>query len=198
MDDPGPSPSIRAFVAIPIPTPLIDALEKTQSLFQARLEKDAVRWSRAEQLHLTLGFLGDIRAGIVDELTDVIRRACESVTPFALSLAGRGCFPTAGNPRVIWVGVEGDLEELRQFQRRTEAATADFGDHSEEKEFHPHLTIGRVKASPRQARQIRDVIEKVVVGKLGEWTVQEVDLMRSELRTEGARYSRLASFALAR
>jgi 2'-5' RNA ligase len=198
MDDHGPSANVRAFVAIPVPPPLIDTLQKIQATLQTRLRSNTVRWSRPEQLHLTLRFLGNIRAAGVGGLIGVIRRVCESATPFRLSLAGRGCFPTARNPRVIWIGVEGDLEELRQLQRRTEAATADFGDPPEEKEFHPHLTIGRVKADPPQARQVGEAIEKIAVGKLGEWSVQEIDLMQSELRPGGARYSRLAAFVLAR
>jgi len=155
-----------------------------------------VRWSRPEQLHLTLKFLGDVAADRVTGLKVALGNACEGHAQFQLALENVGCFPNLRNPRVIWIGVSGDVDKLQELRRRVDAQTRDFGEHSEGRDFQPHLTIGRVKAEPRRAKAVGDAVEQTRVGTLGEWTVCEVELIQSELLPQGACYTQLSAVRL--
>jgi RNA 2',3'-cyclic 3'-phosphodiesterase len=197
MDPIDTSRSVRAFVAVAIPPPLVEALRAVQRQLQSKARADLVRWTKPEQLHLTLKFLGNVPANRLEALEAALNRACQDQRPFPLALEHLGCFPNLRNPRVIWVGIGVQGEALPGLHRRIEEAARDFGDHSEERAFQPHLTIGRVKTEPRRAMQVGAAIEQTPLGSLGEWEVGEVELMQSELLPEGARYSKLAAFALA-
>ena len=85
---------------------------------------------------------------------------------------------------------------MRKLQERIARETKHFGDHDDLRAFQPHLTIGRIKASGLEARKARQAIELVTVPKLGDWTVHLVLLVRSELASDGARYTTLASVSL--
>ena len=189
-------PCVRVFIAI-VPEPgLIAELKKVQRQLQARLPVGIVRWNIPEQLHLTLKFLGGIPGERVTDLAAALDRAGAGIAPFQLALAGVGCFPNAKNPRVIWVGIDGELHSLRKLQTQIEHETQHCGDHTEERSFRPHLTIGRVKALGKGAGKTGELVERTFIPKLGDWTVRQLHLVQSELRPEGARYTTLASALL--
>src|SRR5205814_5344481 len=116
--------------------------------------------------------------------------------PFHLALEGVGCFPNTKKPRVVWIGIQGDLQPLRKLQEQIARETRNFGDNSDERAFQPHLTIGRVKASGLHGRKAGQGLELAAVPKLGNWTVHNVLLVRSELSPDGARYTTLAAVPL--
>ncbi len=196
MDSSGTSRAVRAFVAVAVPRALLDGLRDIQRRIQSVVREDLVRWSKPEQVHLTLKFLGDVPADRLDELKAALNRACEGQEPFQLVLEGIGCFPNPRNPRVVWVGLRGDQERLLRLQRRIAEQTRGFGDHIETRAFQPHLTIGRLKAEPRRAKQVGEAVEQTRVDRLGDWTVSDVELMQSELSPAGARYTKLATVEL--
>ena len=189
--------SVRAFIAIALEPGLIAELKKVQQELQARLPDDSVRWTRPEQLHLTLKFFGHVAAQRLNDLTAALNRACAGIGSFQLVLKNVGCFPHTKKPRVLWTGIGGELESLRKLQERIEQETGNFGDLKEERLFQPHLTIGRIKAFGIDARRAGEVVERTHVSKLGVWTVREIKLMQSELAPQGARYSTLATVRLA-
>jgi 2'-5' RNA ligase len=188
--------NIRAFIALPLDPVLAAEIRKVQQRLDA--PGGAVRWISPEQLHLTLQFLGTVAADRLDDLAAALRRACAhaDAAPFRIALEGAGCFPNTKSPRVVWIGIQGDVEPLRKLQEQIARETQHFGDHAEERAFLPHLTIGRVKAFGLEARKAGQAIELASVPKLGEWTVHQVLLVRSELAADGARYTTLGSVSL--
>jgi len=186
--------SVRAFIAIAVEPELAADVKKVQQRLNS--PGGVVRWINPEHLHLTLQFLGNVAAGQLDALAAALRRACAQTAPFQLALEGAGCFPNTNSPRVVWIGIQGDLEPLRKLQEQIARETKTFGDHGDERAFQPHLTIGRVKASGSEGRKAGHAIELVTVPKLGDWTVHHVLLVRSELSPDGARYTTLAAVAL--
>jgi len=190
------STSIRAFIAIALEPGSIAGLQKFQQELQAKLLGNPVRWVKPEQIHLTLRFLGHVPKDSLDDLAAALNRAGAGVAPLRLVLEGAGCFPNRDSPRVVWVGIQGDLDSLRRLQAQIEQEAQTFGDHPEERGFQPQLTIGRVTAGGKQARQVGDVIERAAVPKLGHWTVRQIHLVQSELSSEGARYTTLAAVPL--
>ena len=187
--------SIRAFIAIAVEPALAGEVKKVQQRLTS--PGGVVRWINPDHLHLTLQFLGNVAAGRLDDLAAALRRACARTAPFHLALEGAGCFPNTKSPRVVWIGIRGDLEPLRKLQEQIAQETKNFGDHGDdERAFQPHLTIGRVKASGVEGRRAGQAIELVTVPKLGNWTVHHVLLVQSELSPDGARYTTLAAVAL--
>ena len=188
--------SVRAFIAIAVEPELAADVKKVQQRLNS--PGGVVRWINPEHLHLTLHFLGNVAAGQLHALASALRRACARTAPFHLALEGAGCFPNTKSPRVVWIGIRGDLEPLRKLQEQIAQETKNFGDHGDERAFQPHLTIGRVKASGSEGRKAGHAIELVTVPKLGDWTVHHVLLVQSELSPDGARYATLAAVALDR
>jgi 2'-5' RNA ligase len=187
---------VRAFIAIPLPEEIRRRIGAFQREWQTGLREDAVRWAPVEQIHLTLRFLGKVPEAALPELESALRRACEGVSGFELVASGSGCFPDPRKPRVLWVGLRGALPALADLQAKIAGATSAWGE-LEEREFHPHLTIGRVKQTPPVAlRQIWQDAQTVTCGELGCWHVGEVLLMRSELSPAGAKHTALARAAL--
>lgn len=184
---------MRTFIAINLP-----ATERQRIHRSMRALRDAdlpVRWVEAENLHLTLKFLGELRPERVPEVEASVERVARATAPFALTLAEYGAFPTVRRPRVIWLGALATAE-LRGLKQDLEWALADRGFEPETRAFHPHVTLGRAEPGDRTGA-FRKLDE--LVGSLeftAEVPVQAVDLMRSHLSREGAHYSVVASVKL--
>jgi len=187
---------VRAFIAIELNSKPLAALKNFQRQLQARLSDVPVRWTRPEQLHLTLKFLGHVPRERLADSAAALDRASIGIAPFQLALEGVGCFPHPQNPRVVWIGINGELPLLRRLQTQIDQQTKGIGDHSEERVFQPHLTIGRVKAPGRQARDLGEFVQTASLPELGPWTVREIHLIQSELSPDGARYTTLATATL--
>ena len=187
---------VRAFVAIAPPQILVDRLKQVQQELQSGIGGDAIRWTMPAQLHLTLKFLGNVSGVALSGLESALRHACQDQAPFRLALENPGCFPNPRNPRVIWVGINGELEPLQKLQSRIDRETQAFGDHAEEHAFQPHLTIGRVKVQGKEARKVGEAVEHAAPSKCGAWMVREVGLMQSRLSPLGAQHTTLAVLAL--
>jgi RNA 2',3'-cyclic 3'-phosphodiesterase len=183
-----PAAAIRIFIALAVEPGLRAGIGEIQRRLEDSLPRGLVRWVAPEQMHLTLKFLGDVPSARIEELSAGIRRACRPAAPFQVRLEGLGSFPKARNPRVVWLGVQGKLEPFLRLQQGIETETSGLGNHGKRREFHPHLTIGRVKAQAVEGRKVGEVIERGTV-QAGAWSIREVELVRSQLTPQGARYS---------
>ena len=192
----GQSGSIRAFIAIKLPPEVRAGVEQVQGSLKSAIRPGSVRWTPAEQIHLTLKFLGNIPADSVPELEAALRRACAQVAPFELYADGLGAFPDSQRPRVLWIGLGGALDALQLLQKAIVVETERWGE-PEERAFHPHLTLGRVKnASARELHELGERIRSVSAASVGSWQVTQVDLMKSELFQDGARHTGLLEVPL--
>lgn len=188
---------VRAFVALEPGEAARAAIAALQAHLAAAVPPRAVRWTRPEQCHLTLRFLGQVPRAHLTALEQHLADAAAASAGFALELGAPGAFPDLEAPRVLWVGLGGGLEALARLVQRVETAVAGFGDHREERPFHPHLTLGRVAVRDRRvARGLAEQMARAPRPSACAWSVREFRLYRSELRPEGAVYSVLASFPL--
>lgn len=180
---------IRSFIAIPVPSEGIQALEEVVHGFDAEIGRD-VRWVKPEGIHLTLKFLGNTPVGMVDKVLIVLASVTEKFNPFKLEIFGLGAFPNLRNPRVLWAGVKGDLEQLSKLQASVDDAAGDLGLPKEQRTFSPHLTLGRVRreASDGRLRKISEVIAEGELSAAPTWTANTVNLMRTELGPAGSRH----------
>ena len=153
-----------------------------------------VRWVAIPSIHLTLKFLGEVNPEIVPELTKSIDNAVKAKAGFELCLHGLGCFPNQRNPRVIWCGIEGDTERLSEMHQTVEAVCATFGFAPENRQYHPHLTLGRVKGK----RNLQPLLDCIKIGSDLEckFKADHFNLYKSTLRPQGAVYTVLKTIVL--
>jgi 2'-5' RNA ligase len=190
---------MRVFIAIPVPETVRNALEEVQEELRSVLQGEVVRWTKRTQFHLTLRFLGDVDSTQVQDLAHSLRQACEPFAPLPLRAERIGFFPHMRSPRVVWAWVHDSNEVLPRLQQSIERAVAKFTREAVEEKFTGHVTLGRVK---RIRRAEADALGKIAVGMaerfFGEWTANHVELIQSELSSEGSRYRTLDAVELAR
>jgi 2'-5' RNA ligase len=187
---------IRAFVAINLPVEVRANLTELQRELKSVLPGNGLRWTKPEQVHLTLKFLGDIAADSLEDLKSAIQRACNGIAPFSLRAESPGVFPDSQRPRVIWTDVNGDMDVLRRLQEQIERETGAWRE-AEQRTFQPHLTLARVQSlKPDKAAVLHEKIRMHTATQFGSWHIGRIDLMRSKLSSTGAEYSQLAEFPL--
>ncbi len=187
-------PGYRSFVCIELPKEIKKYLADLQSRLRP-LAMGTVGWPKPEGLHLTLKFLGDVDPGRLDTAVDALLRSCAESRGFQVCLRGTGGFPDLRAPRVLWAGLTEPSGELERLQRRMEQTFRSAGFAAEERPFSPHLTIARVKA-PREVAALARHWQATSLDNLC-FSVDEVVLMRSDLRAEGAVYTPLRRVRLA-
>ena len=186
--------AIRAFIAIHISQPARSVLEAASQELSTELPT-GVRWVDPKGIHLTLKFLGDIAPDQAKDILEVMGRHAASVEPFRIRLSGLGMFPNQKRPRVVWAGIEGELDSLQKLQADIDNATGGLGFAKEIRSFSPHLTLGRVRdrVSESERRRIGTVVASTCLGTSEPWPVEAVYLIRSRLGPGGATYCELGS-----
>lgn len=161
----------------------------------ARLERRGwpVKWSRPDQLHLTLKFFGDVPEEGAAPLADALEGAVAGRAGIPAALAGYGAFPTPARARVLWLGLDAG-PELELLQHEVEVRTAPLGFPPEGRPFHPHLTLGRVREGQRLPADAAGVFEAAPLGL--PLSLDTVVLYRSQLGPAGSRYDVVRSWTL--
>jgi 2'-5' RNA ligase len=168
--------SRRLFVAIDLPA----SLQKI--LVDLNPKIPGVRWTEQEQMHLTLGFFGD-----VPEDTDLKLREKLSAIEFGaffLPITGIGCFPPKGLPKIIWVGVGRGHPHLFQVYKRVQEAAFASGFEPELRPWHPHITLARCREI--NPGMVRNFVKKNVDFDAGIVRVAAFHLYSSKLAPAGA------------
>ena len=184
----------RVFCAIELPAPtrlrLLSHIEKLQALVPGV----RASWSRESNIHLTLKFLGETPQQRVRKFDTAMSRAVKGIPPFKIRISGSGVFPRPRDPRVLWVGISDPEGLLATLHSRIEAEAEQEGFAKEARQFHPHLTLARLRTRDG-AREIARAHEELQFPP-EEITVNEVLFIRSELSSQGSRYSTLSKYAL--
>lgn len=185
---------IRSFLAFDLPPEIGEVLSRVYGEV-SRSSLD-VRWVRAEGIHLTVVFMGDIQESDISPVGEQISGVCSRYGPFSISLKSMGCFPNSRNPRVLWVGVEGDLERMSRFRNEIQRKLVSFGIQEEKRDFRPHLTLGRFKKPGKNAAET----EKLLLNYKGltspACSLKEFIFFKSDLRAGGAVYTKMRSWPL--
>lgn len=187
----------RLFLAIRIPEAVKSEIQRVEDELRRALAHAEVRWTRREQFHVTLRFLGSVEVRYLDSLTDALRQACRPFSPLGLRAEGLGFFPAVRSPRVAWVGVQDAQGQLPTLQKALQTVCSGFSAEAPEEKFTGHVTLARIKSmKPKEARTLGGLVAAFGSKCFGEWTAHEVDLMRSELSAQGARHSVLEAIPL--
>lgn len=180
---------IRIFIGVSVGTGVINNVTNVQA--QLARSGAQVNWVPAENLHLTLLFLGEVHDRDLPELCLVTARAVAPVTPFVIRLQGLGAFPSPRRPKTLWVGIGEGQEGMQELHQRLEPAMIDLGAYRrEDRAYTPHLTLGRIK-NEEEGNRIAPELDKFSDWVAGHSKVSEVIIFGSELRREGPIYTPL-------
>jgi 2'-5' RNA ligase len=191
-DDEETSGRLRLFVGITIDDQVRQKIAAAQERLKERL--GPIRWVSTENLHLTLKFLGAVEEVQVAQLTDSLASALSGHERIHLSVTGLGVFPTVRRARILWAGLEG--QGLEPLAESIEKGLELIGFARESRPFQPHLTIGRWRVPAKDPLHIVAALECWKDHCFGDFSVDDVNLFQSVLRSTGAVYSVLQSFHL--
>ena len=143
----------------------------------------------AENVHLTLKFLGEIPEARAMEVAGTVREM--SFSPFSFKVEEVGVFPSASRPNVVWAGITDGVAELSRVFQDLETRLSGLGFERERRRFSPHLTICRVRSGRNRAQLVAEIegLRDMVFGSVN---VDRVTLKKSVLTRQGPVYSTLA------
>lgn len=183
---------LRCFTAIEIPeTVKISIAYISDSLKKSGAD---VKWIADENIHITLQFLGETEESLIPEIKEALYKILAPYSLFYIKIGDVGCFPSARRPRIIWVGIE-DSQSLINLYKNIASEMVKFGYQKEERGFTPHLTIGRVKSN-RNMGELLKRLEEFTVTDFPAFEVQNIRLMKSELKPSGAKHYCLAEIPI--
>ncbi|WP_432774524.1 RNA 2',3'-cyclic phosphodiesterase [Brevibacillus gelatini] len=176
---------MRLFVALDIPEEAVHYISDVQARLKSEVRAD--RWQPLHNLHLTLHFLGEVDESLIPDICRDMDIVSAIIEPFQLRIGGFGAFPHAEHPRVLWLGLRGQTNALKQLHlllgRRFELHQ---GVSYDRKRYRPHITLARGPQAPAEGLPLSDWNERYLAGDAPRWKVRHVHLYRSELLPEGA------------
>ena len=183
---------VRCFISLELP----EEVKKNIYVSVEKLKAAGadVKWVRAENLHLTLKFLGDTPEELLKSINERLVSLAAAHGRFFLNISGAGAFPNIKYPRVIWIGVY-NTDELAKLQLEIDDSMAGLGFKIDGKKFTPHLTIGRIKSLKNKDALIKELatLKEADFGKI---EVNNITLMQSILKPSGAEHLKLREFSL--
>jgi len=180
---------LRAFIAIDPGAACREDLAACTARLAQSSWGSGVRWVPAENLHLTLCFLGEVEAGRVEPLARALALAVRRTSPFASAFERVGLFPTERRARVV-AALLADDRAVRALAERVGSAVGAAGLRSDERRFRAHLTLGRVRRPPLRGAALDEQ------GPFADLVADDVVLYESTLGSRGARYTELARLPL--
>jgi RNA 2',3'-cyclic 3'-phosphodiesterase len=177
---------VRVFIAVLLPIDLKAKLTALQGEF--RRIPLAASWVQEAGFHLTLKFLGEVKASHIGSLAACMSATVQGYEPFSLTFSGVGVFPQESDPRILWVGLEDETGRLRQLRQTLEAELVQIGYVPDDRPFAPHLTLARLKRVSHRGELLAALKthRRVALGQLG---VDHLALIESQLHPSGARYA---------
>lgn len=193
----GRAEQVRLFIAITLPDEVRVELRKVQRELKEVWPAHGATWTRPENMHLTLRFLGNVESSQIPELSAKLKTSLTGFGELPLVCERLGCFPDLRYPRVIWSWVHDEAGQLRKLFHQIDEAVSQFAERPAEKVFTGHITLARPKQITRpEAERLARFVEGAVRRGFGQWTVQSVSLIQSQLSPTGATHTELCRAAL--
>lgn len=181
--------AIRAFLAL-------DIDEQTRGRLgdpQRRLGQPGskIKWVAAENLHVTLQFLGGVAAETLTEVCSATERVASRIEPFDFHVRGVICVPPRGRVRMLWAGATEPAGRLVSLYEKLADALAPLGFEKENRPFKPHITLARIKFAPDDT-QLRDAAGQYAETQFGTVLAEELVVYSSQLKPDGPVYTPIA------
>ncbi|MFB6181865.1 MAG: RNA 2',3'-cyclic phosphodiesterase [Candidatus Magasanikbacteria bacterium] len=181
---------MRTFISLPVAEEVKTKVKNAQKQIQANNKGPDIKWTKPEQMHVTLKFIGDIDQDDIGDLSQIIEKASGSIRPFELSYFKLDVFPHPDNPSVIIDKLkESSGRESFELEKNLRAYLKKYGFQFDKKKWIPHVTLGRVKEDNADIRFPNTNQEF-------SWEVNEIHLKKSELSQQGPGYTTIESFKI--
>jgi 2'-5' RNA ligase len=187
--------TLRVFCAIELPEDISERATDHINNLRRQVPDISASWNRDGKFHLTVKFIGEIPRARVERLSLAAQRATVDLSSFKLIVAGAGAFPKKGPPKVLWLGIDDPTGQLATLQARLEQECGREGFSNDERAFHPHLTVARLR-KPQGARELAAAHQEMGFAAV-EVPVAELLVIRSELSSLGSKYSVISRHAFA-
>ena len=189
--------SCRIFIAVTVPDNTREVLLETVETLKS-LGVSGVRWTSKDAIHLTLKFLGNVEKWRIKSILHRLDEVALCMAPFHLRLGHLHTFPPGKLVRILWAGIEGNLDALLFLQDSIEEEMVDLELPKDKRNSVPHITLGRVKnnGTSKQRKRIRDVVDRLKAAGKANWEVKWIDVMESQLFPSGAVYHKLGQIRL--
>lgn len=183
--------TVRTFVALPLPSELKLKMARTQA--ELREAGADVKWDTPDKFHITLKFLGDTESSAIPKLAEALQKSIGGLPAFNVSYEGVGGFPNIIRPRVLWIGTKAS-DEINRLQHLVEETCVKLGFAPDDRQFHAHITLGRVKGNhglDGLTARLKSVTFEPSIARCS-----EIHIMRSDLKPTGSVYTLLKSIPL--
>jgi RNA 2',3'-cyclic 3'-phosphodiesterase len=185
--------TLRTFIAFPLPASVRDHIQSIQD--GVRAEGFRMRWVKPENIHLTLKFLGNVAPADIGFIAEAMAETVRSAPLIHLGAKGLGVFPGISRPRVLWIGLQGETHSLIEIRKRLNERLGRVGIAPDARPFKAHLTIARAKGN-LNSKALAGVMATLGNTDSAPFTAEEMVLYQSELKPDGAVYTRLKSVLL--
>lgn len=183
---------LRTFISVTLPKGIVSLSNMLKTTIKPT--KDNVNWVNPGNIHLTLKFLGQTPYEATDEINKVLKEAVVNHSLIELEIKETGCFPKIECPRVLWLGVEGNIGQLQKFVADLNIKLEILGFPLDENEYIPHITLARIKYPPKDTPDITNFINASY--EPIRFNINRIRFMSSELFPTGPIYSILGTHYL--
>lgn len=187
---------LRLFIAIDIDEEAINNIKILQN--DLRKFKANLKWTEPETWHITLKFLGETKKDLISEIEKKCKIIGLKYTPFYLSFKGLSAFPNLRMPRVVFIDCDGG-DMLKKIVNDIEIELETLGFEKEKREFHPHLTLARIKdlnGFLKTGKELLKHISSLQKLNFERNHIKEFHLYESVLSSKGPKYIKLATLPL--
>lgn len=180
---------MRSFISLELP----EEVKKEIAKLQKQLQRAGVKaiWVKPEIVHLTLAFLGSVTHKELEIIHKILERGLPSFSGLKLKLGLTGCFPNPERTRIIFVELQGDLEELHHLANLIRQNLKKEAIQFDDKPFVAHVTLGRIKKRQNLTHILKGVRPKKI-----KFLAREITLNQSELSSSGPTYTKLKKILL--
>ena len=184
--------AIRSFLAFELPP----EIKKEVTRISAKVKQTGLEagWVKPDNIHLTVVFMGDIIEKDIPDIIPIIDNVTAGHKSFDISLGVMGLFPDIRRPRVLWLGLNGEIERLGSLRDDLQKSLESFGVEQEKRSFKPHLTLGRFRKPVKEKALLQKILDENshISGPGG--ALGELILFKSELKPGGSVYTKIHSW----
>ena len=178
--------NIRTFIALELDERIRLKIKKIQDHLK-NIDAD-ITWVKPENIHLTLKFLGNVPGESIEKISDAICQVAKNISSFDLELTNYGYFPKNRSPQVLWINVDEGKDSIKKIAAALASPLEAFCEKVDNKEFSPHITIGRVKSN-KNISQLLAEFSKPPASLNETQKVRFVTLFKSDLKSSGPEYT---------